>query len=202
MKYFIFFEKHLMFHSIFVNWNPVLPSQYFWNLICSSCIVLYTNWTPKLKSAKNLAPTRGIFLLIEIPSSSIFFLVSFLRIFFLQFRLLSCSMLTFATNNKNGKNVIKSNTKSTIKVLFNFLCLGIIIYSSCWILGIRVIRLKMGGCSQKCLVGALTIDWWWLSRLSSIIRTGWWVLSYIMCYETFMEFHVGALTISSHLFIP
>ena len=28
----------------------------------------------------------------------------------------------------------------------------------CWILGIRVIRLKMGGCSQKCLVGALTID--------------------------------------------
>ena len=51
----------------------------------------------------------------------------------------------------------------------------------CWILGIRVIRLKMGRCSQKCLVGALTIDWWWLSRLSNIVRTGWWVVSYIVC---------------------
>ena len=72
----------------------------------------------------------------------------------------------------------------------------------CWILGIRVIRLKMGGCSQKCLVGALTIDWWWLSRLSSIVRTGWWVLSYIVCYEALIMLRVGALTISSRLPAP
>ena len=32
---------------------------------------------------------------------------------------------------------------------------------------------KMDECSQKCLVEALTMDWWWLSRLSIMLRSSY-----------------------------